>query len=105
VRASVSVAFERSALAEMRERTHQFTANIARRRSVTMIWPDQVPLDLIESAMTAAATAPSGAHQQPWQVAFAPLGTDHRRSLDEVRTIVGELPTSDMTPDIATETK
>jgi iodotyrosine deiodinase len=63
----VELDFERRPLAEMRLRANEFAAEVARRRSVRMIGPDSVPLDLIEAAITAAATAPSGAHQQPWQ--------------------------------------
>jgi iodotyrosine deiodinase len=37
-----------------------------RRRSVRHFSRDPVPLELIESAVSAAGTAPSGAHQQPW---------------------------------------
>ncbi len=37
------------------------------RRSVRMFSTDPVPRDLIETAIKIAGTAPSGAHQQPWQ--------------------------------------
>jgi iodotyrosine deiodinase len=98
---------------------YPFAAEVGRRRSVRMIGPHPVPLDLIESAITAAATTPSGAHHQPWQfdvigdpvvkrqirlaaedeertndlekrmnaewqAALAPLGTDHHKEFLEI---------------------
>jgi len=50
----------------MRDRAAAFRASADRRRSVRMFSPDPVPRDLIESAVAAASTAPSGAHKQPW---------------------------------------
>jgi nitroreductase len=38
-----------------------------RRRTVRDFSPEPVPFDLIERAIHAAGTAPSGAHQQPWR--------------------------------------
>jgi nitroreductase len=38
-----------------------------RRRSVRMLSDEPVPIELIELAVLAAGTAPSGAHHQPWQ--------------------------------------
>lgn len=51
----------------MRRRAEQFRVEMQRRRSVRMISPEPVPLDVIDSAIVAASTAPSGAHRQPWQ--------------------------------------
>jgi nitroreductase len=64
------------------------------KRQIRLAAEEEGRIDYLENRMN-----------EEWQVALAPIGTDHRRSLDEVRTIVGELPTSDMAPDIATETK
>ena len=50
----------------MRDRVESFRASADRRRSVRMFSPDPVPRDLIEAAVAAASTAPSGAHKQPW---------------------------------------
>ena len=50
-----------------RERVERFRSDMSRRRSVRMISPEPVPLDLIETAIATAASAPSGAHRQPWQ--------------------------------------
>jgi nitroreductase len=40
---------------------------MVRRRSVRHFSPEPVPFDLIEMAIRTAATAPSGANQQPWR--------------------------------------
>jgi nitroreductase len=40
-----------------------------RRRSVRHFSTDPVPFELVERAIAAAGTAPSGAHQQPWTFA------------------------------------
>jgi nitroreductase len=51
---------------EMRDRAAEFYELMARRRSVRTFSSDDVPRDLIETAVRTAGTAPSGAHQQPW---------------------------------------
>lgn len=43
-----------------------FLATMARRRTIRDFAPTPVPFALIEAAIRAAATAPSGANQQPW---------------------------------------
>jgi iodotyrosine deiodinase len=48
------------------ERARSFQAEMAERRSVRMFAADPVPRELIELAIMTAASAPSGAHQQPW---------------------------------------
>ncbi len=50
----------------MRDRAESFRVSADRRRSVRMFSSDPVPRDLIEAAVAAASTAPSGAHKQPW---------------------------------------
>ncbi len=62
------VAYDRPRLpaADMRERARAFRAEMAARRSVRAFAPDPVPRELIEQAILTAASAPSGAHQQPW---------------------------------------
>ena len=48
------------------------------RRSVRTFCTDPVPWELIETAVAAANTAPSGAHQQPWKfVAVGDPATKH----------------------------
>lgn len=51
---------------EMNDRATAFYDLMARRRSVRTFSSDPVARDLIEVAVRAAGTAPSGAHQQPW---------------------------------------
>jgi nitroreductase len=53
---------EREQLARLRT----FLAEMQRRRSVRAFSTDPVPYELVASAVAAAGTAPSGAHQQPW---------------------------------------
>jgi nitroreductase len=51
---------------EMRERVERFYADMARRRTVREFSDRSVPRDIIETALKAAGTAPSGANLQPW---------------------------------------
>lgn len=59
--------FHRLAEAEQHQRSEQFLAQIRSRRTVREFSPEPVPLQLIENAVQAAASAPSGANQQPWR--------------------------------------
>lgn len=52
---------------EMVERARAFLATVARRRSVREFSSDSVPDEVVELAIRAAATAPSGANMQPWK--------------------------------------
>lgn len=54
---------------EMRQRLNDFYVDINRRRSVRDFSDRAVPRDIIESALKAANTAPSGANLQPWHFA------------------------------------
>jgi len=51
---------------EMRARVEDFYAEVDRRRTVRDFSDRPVPRDIIEMAMRAAGTAPSGANLQPW---------------------------------------
>jgi len=51
---------------EMRQRIKDFYADIDRRRTVREFSDRPVPIDIIETALRAANTAPSGANLQPW---------------------------------------
>ena len=51
---------------EMRQRVEDFYADIDRRRTVRDFSDRPVPRDIIETALRAAGTAPSGANLQPW---------------------------------------
>lgn len=57
---------------EMRARSRAFFEELSRRRTVRDYRPDAIPLDIIETAIAAAARAPSGANHQPWH--FAVVG-------------------------------
>lgn len=59
--------FTRFSTDEMRRRALDFHDEMERRRSVRMLSDEPVPRELIEVAIATASTAPSGAHQQPWQ--------------------------------------
>lgn len=54
---------------EMRDRIAEFYADIDRRRTVRDFSDRPVPRDIIETALQAANTAPSGANLQPWHFA------------------------------------
>jgi nitroreductase len=51
---------------KMRERVERFYTDMARRRTVREFSDRPVPRDIIETALKAAGTAPSGANLQPW---------------------------------------
>ena len=51
---------------EMRQRVERFYTDMARRRTVREFSDRPVPRDIIETALRAAGTAPSGANLQPW---------------------------------------
>lgn len=53
--------------AEMLAQAERFQQSMAQRRSVRHFSADPVPRELIELAIRTAATAPSGAHRQPWR--------------------------------------
>jgi len=52
--------------AEMKQRAFDFYQQIKRRRTVRDFSDKPVPRDIIENAIRAAGTAPSGANMQPW---------------------------------------
>lgn len=59
--------FKRLPEGEQMERALEFEGRMRTRRSVREFSAEAVPMDLIESAIRTAATAPSGANQQPWR--------------------------------------
>lgn len=52
---------------QMSRTAQEFADRMAARRSVREFSPEPVPLDVVENAVRAAATAPSGANVQPWR--------------------------------------
>lgn len=59
--------FERFSPERQRELSLEFLASMKTRRSVRAFSAEPVPFELIENAVRTAATAPSGANQQPWR--------------------------------------
>jgi len=58
--------YQEYSLEEMRERLNTFYDDVSRRRTVREFADRDVPIDIIENALRAANTAPSGANLQPW---------------------------------------
>ena len=63
----ISLAFERLRPEEAGRRSEEFRSRIVTRRSVRDFSEEPVPFVLIENAVRAAASAPSGANRQPWR--------------------------------------
>jgi len=61
------LAFTRLPPAEMLERARDFYVELDRRRTTRHFSSEPVPRELVELAIRAAGTAPSGAHRQPWR--------------------------------------
>ena len=61
--------FDRLPAEEMHRRGRRFVDHLVTRRSVRDFAPDPVPRELIEFAIAAANSAPSGANRQPWHFA------------------------------------
>jgi iodotyrosine deiodinase len=62
----VPLDFERLPEAEQLSRSRAFLKGMRRRRTVRHFSSEPVAYELVENAIATAATAPSGAHQQPW---------------------------------------
>lgn len=60
-------AWQRHPEADMQRRASAFADDLARRRSVRDFASTPVPRTIIEAALRAAGSAPSGANQQPWR--------------------------------------
>lgn len=67
---------------EMRERLGEFYADLDRRRTVREFSDRPVPRDIIETALKAANTAPSGANLQPWHFVVV-SGPEAKRKIRE----------------------
>jgi iodotyrosine deiodinase len=59
--------FHRLPVEESRARVRAFRDLVRGRRSVRDFAADPVPLDVVDAAIEAAASAPSGANRQPWR--------------------------------------
>jgi len=70
----------------MRERVEALYADIDRRRTVREFSERPVPRDIIETALKAANTAPSGANLQPWHFAVV-SGTEAKKKIREAAEV------------------
>jgi len=78
----VELDVEHRSIADMRHGADDFLELVGTRRSVRMFSDEAIPIDIVESAIAAAATAPSGAHMQPWT--FVVIGDpDVKRAIRE----------------------
>lgn len=68
---------------EMRARARAFAEEMGRRRTVRDYTDRDVPREVIEEAIRAAGTAPSGANLQPWHFVAIGRDADLRRRLRE----------------------
>jgi len=59
--------YERLSPQEQQRAGEEFYLRMRTRRSVRKFSAEPVPLELLENAIRCAATAPSGANQQPWR--------------------------------------
>jgi iodotyrosine deiodinase len=62
----VPLRYQRPPPEESLQRSREFLDLLDARRSVRRFSTEPVPWELVENAVRAAGTAPSGAHQQPW---------------------------------------
>jgi nitroreductase len=70
----------------MRERLAQFYADVDRRRTVREFSDRPVPQEIIETALKADNTAPSGANLQPWHFAVV-SGPETKRKIREAAEV------------------
>jgi nitroreductase len=71
---------------EMRRRAEDFYAEVDRRRTVREFSDRPVPRDIIENALKAASTAPSGANLQPWHFVVV-SGAETKRKIREAAEV------------------
>ena len=71
---------------EMRQRVQDFYEDIDRRRTVRDFSDKPVPRDIIETALKAANTAPSGANLQPWHFVVI-SGAETKKKIREAAEI------------------
>ena len=67
---------------EMRERVRTLYKELSRRRTVREFSDRPVPIDIIETALKVAGTAPSGANLQPWHFVVV-SGANAKRKIRE----------------------
>lgn len=62
----IPLEFSRPTDAEIRETATRWNRTLQQRRSIRAFSPDPIPMDAVVDVIRAAASAPSGAHKQPW---------------------------------------
>ena len=78
--------FKEYPVEEMRQRLNDFYAEVNRRRTVREFSDRPVPRDIIETALMAASTAPSGANLQPWHFVVV-SGAETKRRIREAAEV------------------
>jgi nitroreductase len=81
--ATVPLRLARLSEAEMLARTHAFADRMRSRRSVRDFSPEPLPAGVVDTAIQAAVTAPSGANIQPWRFVVL-TDANHKRRLREL---------------------
>ena len=71
---------------EMQQRVAEFYASVDRRRTVREFSDRPVPREIIETALKAANTAPSGANLQPWHFAVV-SGAETKQKIREAAEV------------------
>ncbi len=71
---------------EMRQRINEFFEDVRRRRTVREFSDRPVPRDIIETALKAANTAPSGANLQPWHFVVV-SGAETKKKIREAAEV------------------
>ncbi len=67
---TITLAFEEFSEADMRARALDFNTLMQKRRTVRDFSSRAIPRDVIDSCLSAAGSAPSGANRQPWHFAL-----------------------------------
>ena len=78
--------YEEYSPAEMQQRVADFYASVDRRRTVREFSDRPVPREIIETALKAANTAPSGANLQPWHFAVV-SGAETKKKIREAAEV------------------
>jgi nitroreductase len=79
---SIPIRRDRRSAAQMLHDAEAFADRMAQRRSVRDFASDPIPDGVLEAAIRAASTAPSGANLQPWRFVVL-TGPDRKRRLRE----------------------
>lgn len=62
----IQLKFDNAAIETLKVRSEEFYLSMNKRRSVREFSSNPIPKEIIENIVKTAATAPSGAHKQPW---------------------------------------